>query len=275
MTKIYNYENENHILDKSIFILGAFEFIHKGHYELIKKARNFNKPITFLLFSNPENLPKNNSKAFSDLNSRIQIIANLKIDNILIIEFNKKIQNLNPKVFLNTLIAKGASSFVIGEDFSIGKNYNFQAILNDFPNTTIVKLLNDNYNKKISTRILKEKLENGDFQYLNKYLISNYLIEISISFKKEIFFNENVIDIPNGIYLTFLIINNKKYYSYIIKNKNNIAEIVIFNFDYEIETIERAYLEIIYNYKHFNNEVNFDLNQNDLNKIKKLLFDLS
>ncbi|VEU59463.1 FAD synthase [Mesomycoplasma neurolyticum] len=277
MTKVYYFEKENHIIENSVFVLGGFECFHKGHFELLKQAKLTNQKITFFIFANPKDLPKNKTLNFSDITSRIQVLANLKIDNILITTFNEKLQNLSGEEFLNILIKKGANNFIVGSDFSISKNYDAAKIKKDFPNSIIVNVLEDENNKKISTRILKEYLAEGKITLVNKYLVSNYLTEIYINFKNEVIFNFDNISLAPGIYLTKLIINNLKYFSYLTipleKNKPNIIK--IFNFNYNVETIEKAFLEIIQEYKIFNKEVNFSLNKNDFSKIKNLLLEIN
>ncbi|WGI36367.1 FAD synthase [Mesomycoplasma lagogenitalium] len=272
MSNVYLYNDNKIKIEDSAFILGSFEAIHKGHLKLINKAISENEKVTILIFKNPEELPKNNNLLFMDLNSRIQILANLKIDNILVVNFDEKIKNMSGIDFLNSLKLMGAQKFYIGKDFKAGKNgeLNSEKIKLNFNETVVVDLLENN-NVKISTSILKENLVFGNFSFINENLVANFLIKIRINFKNQIFFLEKFHNLPPGLYIVKLIYNNKKYHGFIHINfdKNIKTQLHLFNQDFSIADIENCFLEIIKEHRFIISESTNVVNNQEKSEIKK------
>ncbi|MGZ9429033.1 FAD synthase [Mycoplasma sp. 1012] len=274
MTKVILFNDDNNQeLQDSCFILGSFESFHKGHLKLLEKAKEYNKKITILLFENPEILPKNNQKFFSDLFSRIQVIANLKINYILLLKFDENIKNTDGYDFINLLIKKGATKFIIGSDFKLGKNglLNAQKIKDYFADTEIVELYKEN-ERKISTSFLKELLVSGNFEAINKNLVENFFIKAKINFKNEVFFLKNQTIFPAGIYLCYLIWNEKKY-PVILWRDFVLKKDKIFFFEglkVEIESIEIVFIEFVKQKRIITTEIENQLTTKEKEEIKKL-----
>lgn len=276
MSYIYKFSLKPKLLWKdSVFVLGAFESFHKGHFQLIEQAKQLNKPIVLVAISNPENLPKNNGKIFSDLKSRLQIIANSGIENILLIEFNEKIANLEGDHFINLLIQYGASDFVIGKNYNFGKlaSWNAKKLKEYIPTTQIVDFYYIENKVKLSTSILKNYLIFGQFKILNSYLNHNYLTYVSCD--ENLFFKWNTNSIkPNaGLYVIYFVnpITQYKFPGILhISLSNEKNQIFLFNHFNFFE----GFIEIIAEYRIISS-TRFDLLEDkDIEGIKKIFFNL-
>lgn len=80
----------------------------------------------------------------------------------------------------------------------------FEEIAKFLPKTKIIDHLAEN-NKKISTKNLKLFLEFGDFENLNKFLASNFLVRTSISPEGKFTWDSSLICPAPGIYLGYFV----------------------------------------------------------------------
>ncbi|UWD34085.1 FAD synthase [Mesomycoplasma molare] len=273
MTKIVDFDSDKDEIKDSVFILGSFESFHLGHSELLKEAKKTQKKVTILLFKNPEKLKKNGEYIFNDLHSRIQYLANLKVDYILLLDFNDEIKNTNGEEFLNKLLSKGATHFVVGKDFKMGKEAKITSnkIKEIYPSTTIVDIIKkDNY--KISTSILKENLLTGKFSLVNSQLKNNYFTRIKIKYNNQIYFSSNIVPFPSGIYLVKLIKGNKKipcilFINFIDKEK----KLFFFdNYKTNIFDVEYLFLEFIKEKRIITTELENKLSDKEKEEIKEI-----
>lgn len=210
MTKVYTYPILNFNFKNPVFVLGGFESFHLGHLELLKNATKLTDEVVVMLIKDPAKLPKNGNKIFSDLNARIQMMANSGVKNILLFDFDSEFQQLSGEGFVKIFIEYGANFFVVGQNFVFGKNANWgtKELVKLFPKTKIVEHLNDS-NSKISTKNLKLFLEFGDFLNLNKLLATNFLVSIKLDQEGKFNWNENLICPAAGFYLAYFVIVEK------------------------------------------------------------------
>ncbi|WP_069098291.1 FAD synthase [Mesomycoplasma ovipneumoniae] len=206
MTKVFYYPSSKFDFADPVFVLGGFESFHLGHLELLKNATILGQNVILMLIRDPSKLPKNTGKNFTDLNARIQMMANSGVENILIFDFDSKMQELDGQEFIEIFLNYGAKFFVVGKNFSFGKNasWNSKKLQNFFPKTKIIDHLAEN-NKKISTKNLKFFLEFGDFENLNKFLASNFLVSTSISPEGKFVWDSSLICPASGIYLGYFV----------------------------------------------------------------------
>ncbi|WP_434336745.1 FAD synthase [Mesomycoplasma conjunctivae] len=207
MTKIFTFPLKNHHFEDATFVLGAFESFHQGHLSLINQALKNNKTIVLVIFSNPQDLPKNQGKIFTNLNARLQTIANNGIKNILMLKFDDYLANLSGNKFISELINLGASGFIVGKNYRFGKmgSWDAKRLKEVFNNTHIIDFYRIEQNIKLSTTLLKNYLLFGQFEQLNKYLSSNYLIEISCNEEFYFIWDENVIKPNSGVYIIYFV----------------------------------------------------------------------
>ena len=210
--KVSYYPKEFNNKHKCSLILGSFETIHNGHLELIKKAREISSRVAIMIFEDPSQLPGANKINFTDLDTRLQQLANLKIDYVTVVKFNNDIRLQSGKDFIKSLInIFNAKHLVMGKDFACGKGreYKSKDIKNDFENVDIIEHTKIN-SQKISTSLLKEFLHLGEVDLIKN--LSPFAYSISIDVK-----SDGSIDLSKypklhaGIYATTMVVNEVLY----------------------------------------------------------------
>ncbi|MGL4343107.1 MAG: FAD synthase [Metamycoplasmataceae bacterium] len=233
---VYKYSNSQKIKDfpkDNIIILGSFEFFHKGHLELLKKAKEIQKKgqkIGITIFTNIKDIPTKSSEDKISLNSRIEIMARLGFDFLILIDFTPNFKNQTGEEFLENLkIRYKIKYFICGQDFKFGKNresnpqdmspkYNF-IILNSFI-----------YNKqKISSTLIKELFTFGELDTINQLLCFNYRSDFLLEDMNVIWKNDNPI-LHSGIYAIKIKINDFWYHGLIHISLNKIIKLKLINY---------------------------------------------
>ncbi|OYD26918.1 riboflavin kinase/FMN adenylyltransferase [Mycoplasma testudineum] len=249
--------NNNLDLNKKIFILGAFESFHKGHYKIYEQALKLAadpNDIVLVAVKEPASLPKTNSLKFMQLNNRLEAFANVGIETVVLYEFST-VQNYDGKKFLETLSSNPDSIFIAGKDFKFGRfaANNFDDIKKWYPNSLEINIEQFN-NSKISTSLLKSQLEYGQIDFINELLFANYSITIKMDELNFFEYPKELIPLHRGIYLTYLIKDEEKIPSYIlVKNeKSYITNLLDFKLfpsgEYTVEII-KTHRIVIADYK--------------------------
>lgn len=246
---IFNLKNQKKF-NSPIYILGSFESFHWGHYALYEKAKELNKnkdhDIVLVYFKDIENLYKTQQKIFSDLNSRLQVFANLGFKYALELEF-QKIKDMQADLFLKNLIKDQQNfQFVFGNDFMFGykKHGNEELLINLFgkENVHVVQTLKINKNIKISTSFIKELINTGEIELANNYLVYPYAVNAIMYTNNKIVINEKVIDFLPALYLVEITLNSYIYYALLsidsLQNKK--VEIL----DFELKSSEKTNVNI-------------------------------
>ena len=114
---------EKHLFNKPTLILGGFEIFHNGHLELYKKAKKIsNGEIIIMVVENVLSLPKNNQKIIGCINSRLQQLANLGFDGVILMKINNNFIDQTGKEFIEKLKRLyGIDQLICGKDFKFGK----------------------------------------------------------------------------------------------------------------------------------------------------------
>ena len=123
-----NYRIPNKLEGHRIVTIGNFDGVHKGHQSLLKLCFDFakkNQIISTVITFNPhpkvvlQNKPHG---CIQTLRDKAKEIKGAKIDELLIIPFNKKLANLPAEKFIELLINHlGMRAIVVGKDFRFGK----------------------------------------------------------------------------------------------------------------------------------------------------------
>ncbi|VEU77100.1 FAD synthase [Mycoplasmopsis columbina] len=239
---IYTLENQPKF-NNPIYILGAFESFHLGHWKLLEKAYELNNnkdsDIVLVFFQDCQNLPKNQDQILTDLNFRLQSFANLNLKYALSLNYNE-VKSFMHEDFINSLVAKQSNfKFVIGEDFKFGFKAQGSA-------KWLVNVYGDNLvfpvepikkdQKKISTSFLKECVENGEIELLNslntfKYGFSVNLKDAKMNEKNNLVILKNPILTPlkEGIYIVNIEIDKFTYYGLINYGFSDFFELMFFD----------------------------------------------
>ena len=178
--KIYQDFNQKEFIESDIEVtcIGAFDGLHKGHLELIKKTKDVNNNFQIVTFSEiPKIYFNNDLKPLLDNEKRINIFRKFKPTNLIYLKFNE-INKLSSEEFLNVLKDNlKTKKIVVGKDFKFGKNRSGDVnnIINYFGKENVI-LLSDYLidNEKVSSTKIREYLDLGNIEKANKLLGRNY-----------------------------------------------------------------------------------------------------
>ncbi len=205
--------------------LGYFDGVHLGHQSLIKKGLSLGKPLAVLTFDrNPK--PGRESQSLTPLKTKKNLLEKLKVDYLILVQFNEQVKRLSPQGFLDFLFSLGANNLVCGPDFSFGAEGkgNVDTIQKDsrfklhlVPNLTM-------NGKKISTRDIVAYLDAGQLDVMTSLLGRPYIVEGIVGKglgegRKMGYPTANIVlDSPyylpkNGVYITLIKIDQHTYYS--------------------------------------------------------------
>ena len=184
--KIYQDFNQKEFIESDIEVtcIGAFDGLHKGHLELIKKTKDVNNNFQIVTFSEiPKIYFNNDLKPLLDNEKRINIFKKFNPTNLIYLKFNE-LNKLSSEEFLNVLKNNlKTKKIVVGKDFKFGKNRSGDVnnIINYFGKENVV-LLSDYLidNEKVSSTKIREYLDLGNIEKANKLLGRNYELSGSV-----------------------------------------------------------------------------------------------
>ena len=213
-----------------IATIGIYDAIHLGHIEIIKKLLRISeleslKPKIYIF----RETYKREGNIYT-LEDRINILNKLGINDVEILDF-EHLKNVNYMDFIYRLKNDDVTKLVVGKDFTFGKNRegNVSKLI-EMHNSNIIKIeivediINDNINKKISTNDIYNFIRKGKISEANSLLITPFSITgivnkgysrgKSIGFPTaNISYPENLIKLPDGVYASQTLIDNKIYNS--------------------------------------------------------------
>jgi len=177
-------------LDRPVVTLGTFDGVHVGHQILIKqvvqKAQELKKKSVVVTYEpHPQTVvsPRNAPLLLTTLEEKIPLIEQLRIDELMIINFDQELSNFTPQEFIEEILAKklNPAHVIVGYNHAFGKNregkvenlreasgiYNF--------GFEMVEPVDTNDNVISSSKIRKE-LTLGNFRSAKKMLGHSYPI---------------------------------------------------------------------------------------------------
>lgn len=196
--KVTKFPNKISLGERTM-ILGSFYTFHNGHKILFDIAKSYKNKIIAMLINDLSILKKASKQQYESLEIRLQHMANIGIDEVVVVEFDSNIMGMSGKQFAQKLKEKyNVLRFVVGKDFAMGKNANYKAIdlQKDF-NTIIVKLLKIN-EKKLSTSLLCEFVTFGNVEQVKKN--SPFFFTLDARIKSDGIFEINGLTPHTGIY---------------------------------------------------------------------------
>ena len=214
-------------LDENLILaLGYFDAVHCGHTIVLNRAVALAKDNGLapacLIF-----VGKKSKKDVFTLSERVRKIFMLGIEIIIVKELDDDFMQKSETKFLDEIKDfYNPKKVVCGSDFTFGykKCGNVSTLKGYFSseNVCAVTLLEDNNGEKISSSTIKKHLEIGDIKTANQMLGSNYFICGEVVKGKGLgkdlnFPTANIIldatkfEIKQGVYVTFVIIDDKIY----------------------------------------------------------------
>ena len=189
--KIYNNPNLSRKHRSGVIAIGNFDGIHLGHQKVIneakKKAKKNKLPFGLMTF---EPVPvmffnkKIKNHRISSLEQKKDQLKKLKLDFLIIINFNKNFSSLSAEEFIEKIIYKKTNCrfLYVSKNFRFGfkrkgnvetlkkyeKQYNFKNI--------IVKPFKTK-RKIISSTFIRKKITKGQIEEVNKLLNRNWSIK--------------------------------------------------------------------------------------------------
>lgn len=228
-------DDKNFNIDASVVCLGNFDGVHLGHKKVIDKVieignKNKINKIAFSFDPHPASiLISSDSKYLFSKEEKKYIFSTLDLDYLILFPFDNDTRNLTPEsFFLEILIKKlNCKYIVVGEDYSFGKRKsgNIQ-LLNELSKNHNIELIvvpHINYlNTKLSSTTIRERIEMGNIEDLNKLLFRPYILMGEIVAGKKlgrtigfptinILLKKNKLIPKNGVYKSKVIIDNVEY----------------------------------------------------------------
>lgn len=239
---------------KRIIVLGKFQSFHIAHQKILKKTieigRKKELETIAMIFSDFNGFNRKYEKNIFNQDNRINFLNKFGFSHVMIFEANSKTFSISGINFINFLKNNlNVSDIVVGEDFKFGNKKNSDVEdLKNFFKVNIIPLIKIN-NQSISTSLTKLLIYDQDFKNLKKILGFNWFYKGEVIYghgrgKKLGFPTANVeypkgtISIPNGLYYSNVILENKKYYAL-----TSISNNPTFN------DLEKSYESYLINYK--------------------------
>jgi riboflavin kinase/FMN adenylyltransferase len=248
-----------------IATIGNFDGVHLGHQTILQQITRQSqktKSRSCVIIFEPQPkvffLKDQAPKRICDLRQKLIFFADYQIDQVLCINFNNKFKQLSADNFITELLLEKLKvrTLYIGEDFKYGNdrigNFNHLtsfATNNNFTAHVVPKFIKNN--KKISSTLIRELLQNNDLSTANKFMghpftITGKVVTGNQYGRKLGFPTANIAlkrtNIPiNGVFIVRVIINGIVFFGVAnmglrlsIDNQHPILEVHILNFNKDL-----------------------------------------
>jgi riboflavin kinase/FMN adenylyltransferase len=248
-----------------IATIGNFDGVHLGHQTILQQItrqsqKTKSRSCVIIFEPQPKEffLKDQAPKRICDLRQKLIFFADYQIDQVLCINFNNKFKQLSADNFITELLLEKLKvrTLYIGEDFKYGNdrigNFNHLtsfATNNNFTAHVVPKFIKNN--KKISSTLIRELLQNNDLSTANKFMghpftITGKVVTGNQYGRKLGFPTANIAlkrtNIPiNGVFIVRVIINGIVFFGVAniglrlsIDNQHPILEVHILNFNKDL-----------------------------------------
>lgn len=216
-----------------VLTIGNFDGVHRGHQAILQRMKELAGPnalsvvLTFTNHPSEVLRPDVAIKRLSTVSHRIQLFEKLEIDRLCLLPFTLELASLSAEQFLSQLCQlMTIKHLVLGHDATLGRGregnrervQRCAASLN-FHAEYVEPFYVDQ--EIVSSSKIRLKLQEGDFDAVERYLGRRYSILVSVvgghSFGNELGFPTLKFDVsslclpPFGVYAVSLIINGFNY----------------------------------------------------------------
>ena len=288
MVKHYTNFNIKKLHKGSIILIGNFDGLHLGHQKLFQLAQSYKKKYNLKIgVVNFDPMPKMffNKKLknfrLSNINQKIKLLSNLKVDFVITKKFDKKFSKIKALNFITEILNKklGSRFIFVSNNFRFGNkregDVNLLKKYEQFFNYKVVKpepLIKSN--KIVSSSLIRNLLEMGLLDKANNLLKRNWTIQGVVKkgrqVGKKIGFPTCNIDIEDyvlakpGVYAVKVLRKNSEKYLKGIANlgyrptfnqKKILLEVHLFNFSGNLynKLLSVEFLKFIRKEKKFKN----------------------
>jgi riboflavin kinase/FMN adenylyltransferase len=120
-------------LSCAVVTTGTYDGVHKGHRKILSRLVEISKEcdgesVVITFWPHPRKILSetqgNEVKVLSTIEEKIQLLAELKIDHLLVIPFTREFSELSSEDFIKKILVDkiGTKKLVIGYDHKFGKN---------------------------------------------------------------------------------------------------------------------------------------------------------
>jgi len=177
------------IKEKTACTIGNFDGVHKGHKKILDKLKNIAsernlKTVVITFYPHPRKIlnPKQYKCSIVNLETKVQLLKEAKIDYILVVDFDKNFYEKQPEDFLNFLKEKiNCKYLVVGKDWRFGYkrsgDINLAKSLEEKLDYKVV-IIEDitEENKRISSSDIRDFLKNGNLKRAAQLLGRDYYL---------------------------------------------------------------------------------------------------
>lgn len=254
---------ENSIKGKIVLALGFFDGLHRGHQALIKHAKEIadqkGLPLGVMTFNHhPKEIYQNDKTVvyLNTLKEKEEKLAQLGVDYLFVVDFDKKFSKLKPQEFIDDVLVKlNIDTAVIGFDYTYGPKD--VANIENLPKFVkgrfdiVVEPKHMEAGQKVGSTNIRHAIETGKIELADKLLgapyttsgiiVKGYRRGHTIGFPTANLKVEGDKVIPaEGVYATRTLIDGKWYdsmtsvgYNDTFENKELTIESHLFGFDEE------------------------------------------
>ncbi len=183
--KIYRNLEDFIPLDNAVVTIGTFDGVHVGHQKILSTLRESAKAshgetVLLTFFPHPRLIlhPEDDSlRIISDIDEKVQRLADAGIDHLIITPFTRDFSNLSPEEYIREVLVDkiGTKKIVIGYDHRFGKDRtgSLKDLLNyaDIYGYSVEQIPEQDINDvAVSSTKIREALIKGDIDTANTYL---------------------------------------------------------------------------------------------------------
>ncbi|MGL5308772.1 MAG: hypothetical protein ACRC9F_01850, partial [Metamycoplasmataceae bacterium] len=175
------------------------------------------------------------------LQSRLDNLAELGFDFVILINFDFNVKSLHAKDFVDHIVsAYNIVDFVVGKDFGFGLNrmWDSKKLQEYFPNTIICDIQKIN-GIRISSSSISEMITTGEIGLVNQLLMTTYNPIIQYD-NFQLIWDSNLIKPHNGIYFIKIDIEGYWYHGLLHIAMSNNDKILLLN--YENDFVDGPYV---------------------------------
>lgn len=193
MIIIQDTDQFSHLQQSCVATIGKFDGVHLGHQlildQLKRKAEQYKQPsLVILIEPHPEEFfaasPESCPARLTGLREKLELLESFGIDYVYQLTFDKALSELSPERYIQEILVDGLGvvCFIVGNDFRFGHKRSgdfamLQARGRECGFEVIETAAYEYNGLRISSTVIREQLEKGDFPLVEQLLGRPYSIK--------------------------------------------------------------------------------------------------